>query len=84
MSGGAAAADYDNDGLVDLFITRLDAPDILYGNVGHGKFEDRTEAAGLAEFDLRSNGALWSDIDNDGDQDLVRHHDCRQAFLSIH
>ena len=70
MSGGAAAADYDNDGLVDLFVTRLDAPDILYRNVGHGKFEDRTEAAGLAEFDLRSNGALWSDIDNDGDQDL--------------
>ncbi|MCY3802387.1 MAG: FG-GAP-like repeat-containing protein [Chloroflexi bacterium] len=70
MSGGAAAADYDNDGLVDLFVTRLDAPDILYRNVGHGKFEDRTGAAGLAEFDLRSNGALWSDIDNDGDQDL--------------
>ena len=70
MSGGAAAADFDNDGLVDLFVTRLDAPDILYRNTGDGRFEDRTEAAGLSDFDLRSNGALWVDIDNDGDQDL--------------
>ena len=70
MSGGAAAADFDNDGLVDLFVTRLDAPDILYRNTGDGRFEDRTEAAGLSNFDLRSNGALWVDIDNDGDQDL--------------
>ena len=70
MSGGAAAADFDNDGLVDLFVTRLDAPDILYRNVGDGTFEDRTAAAGLDEFDHRSNGAVWADIDNDGDQDL--------------
>ena len=70
MSGGAAAADYDNDGLVDLFVTRLDAPDILYRNTGDGRFEDRTEAAGLSDFELRSNGALWADIDNDGDADL--------------
>ncbi len=70
MSGGAAAADFDNDGLVDLFVTRLDAPDILYRNVGDGRFEDRTKAAGLSDFDLRSNGALWVDIDNDGDSDL--------------
>ena len=70
MSGGAAAADYDNDGAVDLYVTRLDAPDIPYHNRGDGTFEDRTAAAGLAEFDLRSNGAGWADIDNDGDQDL--------------
>ena len=28
-TGGAAAGDYDNDGWVDLFVTRLDAPGIL-------------------------------------------------------
>src|SRR5690606_26339889 len=42
MTGGAAAADYDADGFVDLFVTRLDAPDILYRNRGDGTFEDVT------------------------------------------
>ena len=70
MSGGAAAADYDNDGLVDLFVTRLDGPDMLFRNMGAGRFEDRTAWAGLDRFDLRSNGAAWIDVDNDRDMDL--------------
>ncbi len=70
MSGGAAAADYDNDGYVDLYVTRLDAPDILFRNRGDGRFEDVTAHVGLGEFDLQSNGAAWLDIDNDGDMDL--------------
>ena len=70
QSGGAAAADYDNDGYIDIYVTRLDAPDILFRNLGNGSFEDRTLEAGLHEFDLRSNGAVWFDSDNDGDLDL--------------
>ena len=70
MSGGAAAGDYDNDGFVDLYVTRLDAPDILFRNKGDGTFEDVTAAAGLGAFLLKSNGAVWADIDNDGHQDL--------------
>ena len=70
MSGGAAAADYDNDGLVDLFVTRIDGPDILFRNTGAGRFEDRTAWAGLDRFDLRSNGVAWIDVDNDRDMDL--------------
>ena len=70
MSGGAAAADYDNDGLVDLFVTRIDGPDVLFRNTGAGRFEDRTAWAGLDRFDLRSNGAAWIDVDNDRDMDL--------------
>lgn len=69
MTGGAAAADYDADGFVDLFVTRLDAPDILYRNRGDGTFEDVTADVGLEETS-RSNGALWGDVDNDGDLDL--------------
>ncbi len=70
MSGGAAAADYDGDGWVDLYVTRLDGPDILFRNRGDGTFENRSAYAGLGRFDLRSNGAAWADIDNDGDPDL--------------
>jgi hypothetical protein len=69
MTGGAAAADYDGDGWVDLYVTRLDAPDLLFRNRGDGTFSDATAAAGLAQ-DLPSNGAAWGDIDNDGDPDL--------------
>lgn len=69
MMGGAAAADYDEDGWVDLFVTRLDAPNILYQNRGDGTFEDVTDRVGLGGT-LRSNGAVWADIDNDGDLDL--------------
>jgi enediyne biosynthesis protein E4 len=69
MSGGAAAGDYDADGLVDLYVTRLIEPGILYRNRGDGRFEDATESAGLAR-DEGGNGAAFGDIDNDGDLDL--------------
>ena len=69
MSGGAAVGDVDADGWPDLYVTRLDAPDILYRNRGDGTFEDATEAAGLGS-DLRTNAAGFADHDNDGDLDL--------------
>ena len=72
MTGGVAAGDYDGDGLVDLYVTRLDDSDILYRNRGDGSFEDVTGAAfgssHLAE--VQTNGVAWGDIDNDGDLDL--------------
>ena len=40
MTGGASDGDVDGDGLVDLFVTRLEAPDVLYVNRGVGTFED--------------------------------------------
>jgi len=70
MSGGAAVGDVDGDGDLDLYVTRLDAPDLLFLNLGNGQFQDGTAAAGLAGFDFHSNGAAFADIDNDGDQDI--------------
>ena len=69
MSGGAAAADFDGDNLVDLYVTRFEAPDSLYRNRGDGTFEDVTASWGLST-PTRSNGAAFADIDNDGDRDL--------------
>lgn len=71
-TGGVAAGDYDGDGLVDLYVTRLDDTDILYRNRGDGAFADVTDAAfGPAHLaGVQSNGAAWGDIDNDGDLDL--------------
>lgn len=65
---GAAAADYDNDGDVDLLVAgvfRL----TLYRNLGDGTFEDATSAAGLDASDW-SVAAGWFDYDNDGLLDL--------------
>ena len=70
MSGGAAAGDIDGDGSVDLFVTRLDAPDILFRNRGDGTFEDISDGMGLDKFNFQSNGVLLVDIDNDGDRDI--------------
>jgi ASPIC and UnbV/FG-GAP-like repeat len=68
-TGGAAAGDFDNDGWVDLFVTRLNARPLLYRNMGDGTFQDVAVAAGFMT-SLLANGAAWADIENDGDQDL--------------
>ena len=70
MTGGAAAGDFDGDGMVDLVATRLDGYPILYQNRGDGSFRDVSREWGLAEWTIAANGAAWGDIDNDGDLDL--------------
>lgn len=70
LSGGAAAGDYDNDGWVDLYVTRYYAPDILYRNNGDGTFSDVTSTTLGALPTRKTNGAAWGDIDNDGDLDV--------------
>ncbi|MEO6236006.1 MAG: CRTAC1 family protein [Vicinamibacterales bacterium] len=65
---GAAAADYDNDGDADLYVTALDG-NHLFRNSGAGKFIDVTAAAGVG-LQAFSTGALWFDYDRDGMVDL--------------
>ncbi len=66
--GGAAAADYDNDGDVDLLVTNNGA-NVFYRNNGDGTFVDATAAAGLE--DTRwSTSAAFGDVNGDGFLDL--------------
>jgi hypothetical protein len=65
---GLAVADYDNDGLPDIYVTGYGG-NVLYHNVGNCKFEDVTQKAGVAGGSFCS-GAAWADYDRDGHLDL--------------
>jgi hypothetical protein len=65
---GVSAADYDNDGWVDLYLTNL-GPDVLYHNNGNGTFTDVTEKAGIRAPGW-SSSAAFGDFDGDGFLDL--------------
>ncbi|MBK6768088.1 MAG: VCBS repeat-containing protein [Ardenticatenales bacterium] len=67
---GMAVADVDGDGLTDLYFVRQVGPNELWRNVGGGKFEDITAAAGVAVPDKIGSAASFADLDNDGDADL--------------
>ena len=80
MAGGLALFDYDGDGLQDIYFTngaggetlRKDSfrySNRLYRNLGGMRFEDVTEAAGVAGEGF-SMGAAAADFDNDGHADL--------------
>ncbi len=72
---GVAVADYDGDGLMDIFVTNDSVPNFLFHNLGHGKFEEVAMLAGVALNDngrpVASMGADFRDVDNDGRPDLL-------------
>jgi hypothetical protein len=63
-----AVGDYDGDGLNDLAVA-LDDRVLLFRNLGSGKFQDVTAAAGLTPKN-RPTGITFIDYDHDGDLDL--------------
>jgi hypothetical protein len=65
---GIAVADYDNDGLPDIYVTGY-GHNVLYHNLGGCKFADVTAKAGVGGGGF-SVGAAWADYDRDGFVDL--------------
>lgn len=65
---GVAAADYDNDGHVDLYVTNYGSNQ-LWRNLGDGTFKEVTAAAGVDD-PRWSVSAAWLDYDRDGWLDL--------------
>jgi enediyne biosynthesis protein E4 len=68
---GAAWGDYDNDGLLDLFVTDNNGTrNRLYHNNGNGAFTNVSSGPMLVPRTGFASGAAWGDYDNDGYLDL--------------
>lgn len=109
VSVGAAWFDYDNDGLLDLFVSEYTywtpetdqrctagerevfcSPRIykrvashLYRNIGHGKFEDVSERAGISTSSGKGMGVSIADFNGDGLMDVFVANDDEPNFLFI-
>jgi hypothetical protein len=80
MGGGVAFFDFDNDGLLDIFlVTGGETPDgkagqpprnALYRNLGNGRFQDVARRAGVDRIPFYGMGVAVADYDNDGFEDL--------------
>lgn len=80
MGSGCGWIDYNNDGLMDLYLvngaaTQVHQPEItpmssLYRNNGNGTFSDVTEQAAVGAEGLFGMGIAVGDFDNDGLEDL--------------
>ena len=66
---GVAAGDFNNDGWIDLYLTKFDAPNQLLRNNGNGTFTDVSKASGTDERSW-SVSAAFVDVDRDGWLDL--------------
>src|SRR5262249_9350969 len=67
---GLAAADFDNDGFTDLYITGFPSSALFHNN-GDGTFTEVTAKAGVGNAGRWAAGAAWFDFDRDGLLDLL-------------
>ena len=77
---GTAIADFDNDGLSDLFFVGNEEQNRIYKNLGDLKFEDKTNSANVNSSKGWRNGVTVVDINNDGFQDI---YVCHSSSFSL-
>ncbi len=81
--GGASWGDYDNDGLLDLFVSSYGSHSALYHNEGNGLFA-RITGGPIYQPIAKSTGGAWADYDNDGFLDLFVANDSSQTSFLYH
>jgi hypothetical protein len=96
VHAGVAIADYDGDGLLDIYVTVWNGTGIprdggaifpgsnqLYRNLGAFRFEDVTQSVGLGIVAESSFSAVFHDLDDDGDVDLYVAVDGEEELVFI-
>ena len=68
--GGVAVADYNNDGLPDIYFVSTNGKNGLYINQGNFKFKDIAETAGVSSEDGFETAATAADVNADGWMDI--------------
>ncbi len=72
---GVTCADFNGDGLVDIYVANDGAANLLWLNQGHGKFVEEGLLSGAAYsmegIPRAGMGVTAGDFDNDGDEDLL-------------
>ena len=86
---GATFVDINNDGRLDLYVCRFNAPNLLYINQGDGTFKEMAHAYGLDVKDA-CGMAAFCDYDRDGWLDvyiqtnllnIAAHPNCQRDYL---